>query len=125
MGQLQRLDGLIEDCKARLQEQLSCLATGKMSELQQWQEACYEMQALLQESFVLVDEQGASRDEVDRIKSSLADLVRLNKQLFGAAATQRQIVSERLSRMRKGRSALGGYSCRPQTGKPRFVSSNG
>lgn len=83
------------------------------------------MKALLEESFGLIDEQGASQAEVDRIKNSLADLVGLNEQLFDAAAKQRQIVSERLSHMRKGKSALGGYSCRPQMTKPRFVSSNG
>ena len=125
MGQYQRLEGLIDNCRAVLQEQLANLSTGKLAELQQWQEACAEMRVLLQQSVKLVKEQGASQADMIRLKSSLAELAGLNKQLFGAAAKQRQVVADRLSRMRKGKSALGGYRIRQQSVNPRFVSSNG
>ena len=125
MGQFKKLDSLIDNCIMALKEQLANLSIGEMAGLQQWQEASVEMRALLQQSFELINEQTGSQGEIDRLKNSLADLAGLNNQLYAAAAKQRQIVSGRLSLMRKGKSALGGYSGRVQTNKPRFVSSNG
>jgi hypothetical protein len=125
MGQFNDLADLIENCRVMLSEQLGNLSTGKMTELLQWQESCIETRALLRQSFELVNEYGASQSELAWLKDNLAALVELNNQVFDAAAKQRQIVAERLSRMRKGKSALGGYSLRQGMSKPRFVSSTG
>lgn len=125
MGQLQRLEGLINNCREMLQEQLDNISVGKLAELQQWQEACVEMRALLQQSFDLVKEQSVSPAEGNLIKDNLTDLVGLNNQLFNATAKQRQIVADRLSSMRKGKSALSGYGSRQRAQNPRFVSSTG
>jgi|GEM_PF-5678843 len=125
MGQFNELAGLIEKCRTMLNEQFEALSSGTMTELMQWQVACIETQALLQHSFELVNQQGASASDVDWLKDNLADLVVLNNRVYGAAAEQRKIVAERLRRMRKGKSALGGYSVRQGMRKPRFVSSKG
>ena len=125
MGQLQKLEGLIDNCRAMLKEQLAKLSSGNLAELQQWQESCTELRGLLLQSFELVKEEGSKPGEAARLKERLADLVDLNNELFGVAAEQRQLVAERLGHMRKGKSTLNAYSVRQQTCKPRFLSSNG
>jgi len=125
MGHIEKLTGLIENCRLMLNEQLVKISMGKMAELVQWQESCVETRALLQQSFELLNQQGASPSELARLKDNLADLVEMNERLFAAAEKQRKSVTERLRRMRKGKSALEGYGLRQGMSKPRFLSSAG
>lgn len=125
MGHMQRLDALMNDCRDMFRARLADLAGGDLSELASWPAACAEMRLLLVQALDTVDTQEMQRDDADRVRAMLSELTDLNEKLYHDAALRRQAVAERLSCMRKGKSALSGYRLVPQQRGPRFLSSNG
>ena len=115
----------LEQCAVLQREHLVSLRDGKMNNIKQWREERQQLLHRLQYFFSKAGEAVQENDFVKTVQLKLARILVKEEKLKSAVCEQRQDLAVRLTKMRKGKLALGGYKMRQTAQAPRFLSSKG